>query len=233
MFVVVNYFGPGGSGFRVVQMNNQSVTMFPNEVLPGRVPHREHDSRRCRRWICISAGIAGTPAFAGVAFGTVAAPQNFPRRDRSTCTLTVAGDPSTVAVYRFSVIVTSGETRTLVDERRAAGVVVARATIDTTRPISSEGQLKSSTRRRPRAQLDLLLIAAGETTHRRDRVRRQSAGAGVCGRGAGAGDVRHRIHRDGVQNGDRRADVRSRSRTAAFTRSLRSMRPAAARRIRS
>ncbi len=35
VFVVVDYFGPAGNGFRVVQMNNQSVTLFPNEALPG------------------------------------------------------------------------------------------------------------------------------------------------------------------------------------------------------
>lgn len=159
MFVVVDYFGPGGSGFRVVQMNNQNVTLFPNEALPGaiRIANMIPDAASVDMYV---GGIAGTPAFAGVGFGSVTAPQNFPAGPLDLA-VTVAGDPSTV-LYTGSLILTSGDTRTLVTTR-AAGGVVARATIDATRPISTEGQLEIINAAPTAGPLDLYVIAAGNT----------------------------------------------------------------------
>lgn len=159
VFVVVDYFGPGGSGFRVVQMNNQNVTLFPNEALPGaiRIANMIADVPSVDMYV---GGIAGAPAFAGVAFGTVAALQNFPAGTLDLA-VTVAGDPSTV-LYTGSAILTSGDTRTLVTTR-AAGVVVARTTIDLTRPVSGEGQLQIINAAPAAGPLDLYVMAAGKT----------------------------------------------------------------------
>jgi hypothetical protein len=158
VFVVVDYFGPGGNGFRVVQMNSQNVTLFPNEALPGavRIANMIPDVPSVDMYV---GGIAGTPAFAGVAFGTVSALQNFPAGTLDLA-VTVAGDPSTV-LYTGSVILTSGDTRTLVTTR-AAGVVVARATIDLTRPVTGQGQLEIINASPTAGPVDLYLIAAGQ-----------------------------------------------------------------------
>ncbi len=157
IFVVINYYGPGGSGFRVVQLSNQGSTNFPNEVLPVafRVANMIPDLPSADLYI---GPATGTPAFAGVTFGTVAAAQQF-APGTLNCTLTAAGDPATV-LFTGSVIVTAGETRTLV-LTKAGGVVVSRTSVDNTRPISSEGQLHIINAAPSSAQPDMFLIAAG------------------------------------------------------------------------
>ncbi len=104
--------------------------------------------------------VAGTPTFAGVPYGTVATAQQF-APGTLDCTLTVAGDPTTV-LFTGSVIVTAGETRTLV-LTKAAGAVVSRTSVDNTRPISSEGQLQIINAAPSSTQPDMFLIAAGGT----------------------------------------------------------------------
>jgi hypothetical protein len=160
IFVVINYYGPGGSGFRVVQLSNQGSTNFPNEVLPVafRVANMIPDLPLADLYI---GPVAGTPAFAGVPFGTVATAQLF-APGILNCTLTPAGDPTTVLFTGSgcSVIVTAGETRTLV-LTKAGLAVVSRASVDNTRPISSEGQLQIINAAPSSAQPDMFLIAAG------------------------------------------------------------------------
>lgn len=159
IFVVVDYFGPGGSGFRVVQLSNQGSTNFANEVLPVafRVANMIPDLPLADLYI---GPVAGTPTFAGVPYGTVTTAQQF-APGTLDCTLTVAGDPTTV-LFNGSVIVTAGETRTLV-LTKAAGAVVSRTSVDNTRPISSEGQLQIINAAPSSTQPDMFLIAAGGT----------------------------------------------------------------------
>ena len=159
MFVVVDYFGPGGSGFRVVQLNNQSATTFPNEVLPGaaRIANMIADVPSVDLYI---GAVSGTPAFAGVPFGSVAALQDV-TPGTLTCTLTPAGDPATI-LFSGPVIWASGETRTLVAVRSLGGVAV-RATLDLTRPISGFSQIEVINAAPTALAVDTFLIEAGKT----------------------------------------------------------------------
>jgi hypothetical protein len=160
MFVVVDYFGPGGSGFRVVQLNNQNATNFPNEALP--VAFRVANMIATVPSADLYVGpVAGTPTFAGVAFGSVAPLQQFPPGTLA-CTLTVAGDPATV-LFTGNVSLTSGETRTLV-LTKGVGNAASRITIDNTRPISSEGQLQIVNAAPSSTPTDMFLIPPGQST---------------------------------------------------------------------
>lgn len=160
MFVVVDYFGPGGSGFRVVQLNNQNATNFPNEALPVafRVANMIDDVPSADLYV---GPVAGTPTFAGVAFGSVAPLQQFPAGTLA-CTLTVAGDPATV-LFTGNVALTPSETRTLV-LTKGVGNAASRITIDNTRPISSEGQLQIVNAAPSSTPTDMFLIPPGQLT---------------------------------------------------------------------
>jgi len=160
MFVVVDYFGPGGSGFRVVQLNNQNATNFPNEALPVafRVANMIDDVPSADLYV---GPVAGTPTFAGVAFGSVAPLQQFPAGTLA-CTLTVAGDPATV-LFTGNVALTPSETRTLVLTKGVANAA-SRITIDNTRPISSEGQLQIVNAAPSSTPTDMFLIPPGQLT---------------------------------------------------------------------
>ena len=159
-FVIVDYFGPGGSGFRVVQLNNQNATNFPNEALPVafRVANMIADVPSADLYV---GPVAGTPAFAGVAFGSIAPLQQFPAGTLA-CTLTVAGDPATV-LFTGNVSMAPGETRTLV-VTKGVGSAASRVTIDNTRPISSEGQLQIINAAPSSTPTDMFLIPPGKTT---------------------------------------------------------------------
>ncbi len=159
-FVVVDYFGPGGSGFRVVQLTNQNATNFPNEALP--VAFRVANMIADMPSVDVYVGpVAGTPAFSGVAYGSVAALQQFPAGTLD-CTATVAGDPATV-LFTGSVTLAAGETRTLVLAKGVGGAA-SRTTIDNTRPISSEGQLQVINAAPSSTPTDMFLIAPGKST---------------------------------------------------------------------
>ena len=137
MFVVVDYFGSGGAGFRVIPLNNQAATTFPQEVLPGafRVANMIADVPLLDLYL---GPVAGTPVFHNVAFGSVAALQQL-TAGTLNYTLTIAG--SATALATGSVALNPGDTRTLVASRNG-GAVAARATVDSTRPISGRGQLQ-------------------------------------------------------------------------------------------
>ncbi len=158
IFAVVDYFGPGGSGFRVVQLDNQQSTQFPNEALPGafRVANMIADVPSVDVYV---GGITGTPAFAGVAFGTVAALQDFGAGNLDYA-MTAAGDAATV-LASGTVVLSPGETRTLVAAR--SGGVATRVTLDTTRPVSGRGQLQIINAAPTAGPLDTYLIADGHT----------------------------------------------------------------------
>ena len=136
-FVVVDYFGPGGNGFRVLDQDSQVARLFPAEVLPAsfRLANMIADQPSVDMYL---GPATGTPAFAGVAYGAIA-----PLKDVSAGSvafaITVAGDPATVLSTGI-VSLTPGDTRTLVATRGASGATT-RATVDATRPVKGQGQI--------------------------------------------------------------------------------------------
>jgi len=159
-FVVVDYFGPGGAGFRVVQLSNQNATNFPNEALPVafRVANMIADIPSADLYV---GPVAGTPTFSAVAYGSVAALKQFPA-GTLTCTATVAGAPATV-LFTGTVTLAPGETRTLV-LAKGVGSAASRTTIDNTRPVGSEGQLQVINAAPSSTPTDMFVIAPGKST---------------------------------------------------------------------
>ena len=159
MFVVVEYFGPGGNGFRVVQLSAQNATNFANEVLPGafRIANMIADVAAIDLYI---GAVSGTPAFQNVAFGSVAALKQF-AAGPLLCTVTPAGN-ATMQLFSGTVGLSAGDTRTLVVTRSGANIG-ARATVDLTRPITGEGQLQIVNAAPTAASIDTYLIKSGAT----------------------------------------------------------------------
>ena len=157
MFVVVEYFGPGGNGFRVVQLSAQNASNFANEVLPAafRIANMIADVAAVDMYI---GAVAGTPAFQNVAFGSVAALQQF-AAGTLLCTVTPAGN-ATTRLFSGSVGLSPGGTRTLVVTGSGTDIG-ARATVDPTRPITGEGQLQIVNAAPSAASIDTYLVAAG------------------------------------------------------------------------
>ena len=135
--VVVDYFGPGGNGFRVLDQDSQAAVLFPAEALPSALAVANMISDQPSVDVYLGA-VGGTPAFSGVAYGTIAAVQQV-AGGTQTFTLTVAGDPATV-LGSSTATLTPGETRTLVATRGISGAAT-RTTVDTTRPIKGQGQI--------------------------------------------------------------------------------------------
>lgn len=165
MFVVVDYFGPGGNGIRVMQLTNQNSNVFPNEVLPGalRLANMIADVTNVPAVDFYVGPVGGVLALVlpGVGFGTVTALQDFLPAGTFDCKLTVANDPSTV-LFTGTITLDPGDTRTLVAIQRA-GSVTARATLDTTRPVSGEGQLEIINAAPTAGALDTFLLVPPKT----------------------------------------------------------------------
>jgi hypothetical protein len=158
-FVVVDYFGPGGNGFRVLDQDSQVARLFPAEALPAalRVANMVADQPSVDVYL---GPVGGTPAFAGVPYGTVAPLQQI-SAGALTYSVTVAGD-ATMVLATGSVTLTAGEQRTLVATRGLSDVAT-RASVDATRPISGQGQIGIINAAPSAAAVDAYLLPPGTT----------------------------------------------------------------------
>ena len=158
-FVVVDYFGPGGNGFRVLDQDSQVARLFPAEALPAaaRVANMVADQPAVDVYL---GPVGGTPAFAAVAYGAIAPVQNV-AAGVVAYNVTVAGDASTV-LATGSVTLTAGEQRTLVATRSAGGVAT-RTTVDATRPVSGQGQVGIVNAAPTALSVDTYFLTAGTT----------------------------------------------------------------------
>lgn len=157
MFVVVDYFGPAGSGFRVIALNNQAAIAFPQEALPGalRVANMVADVPLVDLYL---GPVTGAPAYEDVAFGALTALQQF-TAGTLNYTLTIAG--TTTVLASGNVILDPGDTRTLVASHTGAAVS-ARATVDSTRPIGGRGQVQIVNTAPSAGSLNCYLLRPGD-----------------------------------------------------------------------
>jgi hypothetical protein len=143
----------------VLDQDSQVARLFPAEALPAafRVANMVADQPAVDVYI---GPVAGTPAFAGVAYGAVT-----PLLDLAagalTYTVTVAGNAATV-LATGAVTLTAGEQRTLVATRGLSGVAT-RTTVDATRPISGQGQIGVVNAAPSALAVDTYFLTAGAT----------------------------------------------------------------------
>jgi hypothetical protein len=161
MFVLVDYFGPGGNGFRAVQLTNTAAAAFPNEVLPGalRVANLVASQTAVDVYI---GGTGGAPTFANVPFGTIGARQQFAAGTLAV-TVTPANTPGTT-LFNATVTLNPGESRTLAFASSGA-TVVGRLALDSTRPISVRPQLQTVQASPSSGAVDVYLLTAGQTVN--------------------------------------------------------------------
>jgi hypothetical protein len=158
-FVVVDYFGPGGNGFRVLDQDSQVARLFPAEALPAaiRLANMIADQPSVDMYL---GPVVGTPAFAGIAYGAIAPLQDV-TAGALTYSITVAGTPATV-LATATVNVTPGETRTVVATRSASGAAT-RTTVDATRPVKGQGQVQVVNAAPTALDVDAYFLTSGTT----------------------------------------------------------------------
>jgi hypothetical protein len=159
MFVLEDYFGPGGNGIRAVEVTNAAAMTFPAEVLPGALRIANMIANQAAVDVYIG-GTGGAPTFAAVAFDTIAARQQFTAGTLAV-TVTPAGDPT--VLLTGTVDLGSGESRTLVVSRSGVGVA-GRFSLDNTRPISAQTQIQVLQATPSAGNIDVYLLTAGKTT---------------------------------------------------------------------
>jgi len=162
-FVVVDYFGRGGNGFRVLLQDSQVARLFPAEALPASFRVANMVANQQPPSVDVYLTPAGGPpvAFAGVPYGTITTPPQDVAAGPATYTVTVAGDASTV-LATGAVTLTAGEQRTLVATRSLSGAA-ARTTVDATRPISGQGQIAVVNAAPSAGEVDTYFLTGGAT----------------------------------------------------------------------
>jgi Domain of unknown function (DUF4397) len=155
-FVLVDYFGPGGSGLRAVTLTNIAATTFAGEDLPGAVRIANMVADRP----AVDVYVDGVLAFPAVASGTVTDRQSYGAGVRPV-RVTAAGNAATV-LMTGSIDVNPGESRTLVVAGTGASVD-ARFSLDNTRRISVQAQVEVVQAAPAAGNVDLYLLASGET----------------------------------------------------------------------
>ncbi len=158
-FVLVDYFGPAGNGFRAVQLTNLAAATFPQEALPGAL--RIANMIANEPSIDVTIGpTGGPPTYSGVTFDGITATQQFASGNLNV-TATRAGSPATV-LFTGALILSPGETRTLLLSRTGT-TVSARSSLDTVRPISVQPQLQLLQASPASGDVDVYFLSAGET----------------------------------------------------------------------
>jgi Domain of unknown function (DUF4397) len=158
-FVLVDYFGPGGNGFRAVQLTNISAATFPNEVLPGALRVADMIANQTAVDVYVGA-TGGVPTFADVAFGEIGARQQFDAGSLAI-TVTPASTPDTV-LFSGNVTLNPGESRTLAFAFNGSEVV-GRFALDSTRSISVQPQVQTVQASPASGDVDVYLLSSGET----------------------------------------------------------------------
>jgi hypothetical protein len=154
-FVLLDYFGPGGNGFRVVKLTNLAATTFPQEALPSAL--------RIANMVGGEAAIdvtVGAATYGGVDFDAITATQELAAGEHDV-TVTQAGVPANV-LFTGKLTISPGETRTLLLSKIGANVG-ARSSLDSVRRISVQPQLQILQASPASGNVDIYLLKAGET----------------------------------------------------------------------
>jgi hypothetical protein len=161
LFVLTDYFGPGGAGVRAIVVGNSTATIFANEALPAqfRVANLVADLAAVDVYV---GAVAPPPLYAALAEGTVSDPE-LAAPATLTVNVTPESDASTI-VHSGSLPLAPGQARTLVvGGVDGDGSVFARAIPDLVRPIAGLAQLRVVQASPAAGNVDFHLLATGST----------------------------------------------------------------------
>ena len=161
VFLLSDYFGPGGAAVRAVQIDDSSASTFLAEDLPAAVAVANEvvDLAGLDGYL---HGVAGSPDFANVVLDSTSASQTVPAGPVDVA-LTTAGDPSH-AVHDASFMIGTGETQTVVVAGvDATGHVSSRAVPALVRPIAGMAQVRVVHASRATPSVDFFVVATGAT----------------------------------------------------------------------
>jgi len=156
MFLITDYFGPGGAGLRAVRIDSASASTFANEVLPAalRIAHFVTDEP------AVDVYVDDVQTVADVAEGTLTDSLTLAPGNRAV-SLTPAGEPGTV-VHHADLLLGTGQARTLVVAGADGdGSVTSRAVSDTVRRIAEQAQLRVVHASPAAGRVDMHIVAPG------------------------------------------------------------------------
>jgi len=160
LFLLGDYFGPGGDGVRAVEIDDHSATTFLAEDLPAAlsIANEVVDLAGLDGYL---HGIAGSPDFANVALDAISAAQTIPIGNTDVA-LTTAGTPGHVVVPDASFVLGTGETQTLVVAGvDSAGNVTTRPVTTPVRPIAGVAQVRVIDASPAAPAVDFFAVATG------------------------------------------------------------------------
>ena len=144
LFVACDYFGPGGNGTYVVQVDTVSASTFTLEDLPSglRLANMIADATAVDLYL----DGAAAPSVQNLQYGALSSFLQLPTANVNA-SVTLASDPAAV-LYTGRLNLSAGEYRTLVVARSSSGNVIARNTVESLRSIADVSSVDVVQRRR-------------------------------------------------------------------------------------
>lgn len=156
LFVACDYFGPGGSGTRVIQVDTASASTFPAEILPSAVRFAHLIASES----AVDIYLDGVAIATGLAYGQFS---HFVQQQAANAAVvyTAPGD-SSATLYSNNVNLTSGQYRTHVVARASTGSVVSRTLIESMRPIADTASISVIQASPGSGDIDLYFLAPAQ-----------------------------------------------------------------------
>ncbi len=158
LFVACDYFGPGGNGTYVVQVDTVSASTFTLEVLPSGLRLANMIANETAVDLYLDG--ATTPSIENLQYGAVSSFLQLPSANVNA-TVTLASDPATV-LYTGTLNLSAGEYRTLVVARSSSDKVVARNTVESLRSIADVSSVDVVQASAAAGDVDMYFLVPGQ-----------------------------------------------------------------------
>ncbi len=162
LFLLVDYFGPGDSPFRVISITNGVASTLAGEELPSAI--------RVANFVTSTPSVDfyfndtnDAPEFSGVTFGEFTDYMNF---DAGAMSINITPDGETTNfIYEQNITLVAGESRTLflAGDPSSDDGVAGFIALDNDRPISTELQLRFLHASAGSGTIDFYVLETGET----------------------------------------------------------------------
>jgi hypothetical protein len=158
LFVACDYFGPGGNGSYVVQVDTVSASAFTLAELPSglRLANMIADEPAVDLYL----DGASAPSIENLQYGAVSKFLQV-STENVNATITVASDPATV-LYAGRLNLSAGDYRTLAVARSDSGNVIARNIVESLRSVADVSSLDVIQASAAAADVDMYFLAPGQ-----------------------------------------------------------------------
>jgi hypothetical protein len=158
LFVACDYFGPGGNGTYVVQVDTVSASTFTLEDLPSGLRLANMIANETAVDLYLDG--ATTPSIQNLQYGALSSFLQLPTANVNA-SVTLASDPATV-LYTGRLNLSAGEYRTLVVARSSSGNVIARNTVESLRSIADVSSVDVVQASAAAGEIDMYFLVPGQ-----------------------------------------------------------------------